>query len=346
MATKLAKLINEYNVLDWLKSHTRMKVFKIINQSIFNPYYRLIHGGRCEFVDEDWDIAILLDACRYDFFSELHSFSGTLEYRISKGRRTPEFLRKNFGNDLFHDIVYVTANPNVSHIVKGQFHAIVPVWDYGWDNELKTVPPDKMVEETKNAASEYPNKRIISHFMQPHQPYIGEMRDKLGAHSGNLSVKRTALDNLSVENEDRGNERISWTLNSENKRQEGNAVPHISALLNAGIVDIELVMEAYLENLAIVLDSVEELLKSLEGRIVVTADHGELFEESLLPILPINKTYGHNTLLHRPLLVKVPWLIISSGDRRPVRSDASEAVDKRDDSDIKEKLRHLGYISK
>jgi hypothetical protein len=37
------------------------------------------------------------------------------------------------------------------------------------------------------------------------------------------------------------------------------------------------VWEAYLDNLRYVLDNIEELLQNVDGKVVISADHGELF---------------------------------------------------------------------
>lgn len=81
---------------------------------------------------EKWDHLIILDACRYDVFVEeikkrkLYNM-GKLEYHISRGASTPEFLLENFSGGLFEDIVYITVNPYVDLLLKGNFHKIIPV---------------------------------------------------------------------------------------------------------------------------------------------------------------------------------------------------------------------------
>ncbi len=51
---------------------------------------------------EPWDNLIILDACRYDVFEEVfkkRNMKGKLEYRISRGSWTVEFLLENFGDE-------------------------------------------------------------------------------------------------------------------------------------------------------------------------------------------------------------------------------------------------------
>ncbi len=52
------------------------------------------------------------------------------------------------------------------------FHSVVPVWKYGFDEELNTVPPDKVLNAWLSIVFKTPNKKYIIHFMQPHFPTI------------------------------------------------------------------------------------------------------------------------------------------------------------------------------
>ena len=66
-------------------------------------------------LDEDWDNLIILDACRYDFFKEeieKRQIDGYLKKVISRGSHTLNFLKENFTEDYYNDIVYITANPH------------------------------------------------------------------------------------------------------------------------------------------------------------------------------------------------------------------------------------------
>lgn len=62
-------------------------------------------------------------------------------------------------------------------------------------------------------------------------------------------------------------------------------------------------MKAYEKNLEQVLEHVEELSNILEGKTVVTADHGDLLGE--------NGLYGHPGNSNLKVLRKVPWDVIS-----------------------------------
>ncbi|WP_094528073.1 hypothetical protein [Halorubrum sp. Ea8] len=85
--------------------------------------------GEARITDADWDHLMLLDACRYDQFQRLHTFSGEVEPRVSVGSATPEFLDRTFEGETCFDTVYVTANPMYRHVGLDQvFHAVINVW--------------------------------------------------------------------------------------------------------------------------------------------------------------------------------------------------------------------------
>ena len=59
-------------------------------------------------MEEDWDFLIVLDACRYDYFSEMYEgfFTGRLEKRISPGCSTVEWLKRS-SPDYYPEVVYI-----------------------------------------------------------------------------------------------------------------------------------------------------------------------------------------------------------------------------------------------
>jgi glucan phosphoethanolaminetransferase (alkaline phosphatase superfamily) len=66
----------------------------------------------------------------------------------------------------------------------------------------------------------------------------------------------------------------------------------------------EKILEGYKSNLARVMEFVDMLGEELNGKTIVTADHGELLGE--------NDLYGHPGHSNLEILRKVPWHEISS----------------------------------
>lgn len=146
---------------------------KRLKKSVVAIFFRKNNG--IYVINGDWDNLIILDACRYDLFKELNQIDGKLGYRYSRGTHTREFLLENFRATEYDDIVYVTAQPRVYVDLKNtKFYKTIHVWKDKWSDKHSTVHPKVMVDQTLKARKKYPNKRIISHFLQPHCPYISE----------------------------------------------------------------------------------------------------------------------------------------------------------------------------
>lgn len=280
---------------------------------INNVVFRLRHGRGTRVMEEDWDNLLILDACRYDMFAERVDLDGTLESRISLGSSSEEFLERNFGSETFHDTVYVNANPYIPRLDldQGTFHAVVDCLD-DWDDDLQTIPPEPVADTLRTANADFPNKRLIGHFMQPHAPFIGEL----------------------------GRSMVGGGWRSDDSGEQG-----IWNYLRAGTEDLDpdTVWEAYCENLDVVLAEVAELLDDLDGKTVVTADHGNFVGERLWPV-PTRKKYGHPYGVHAPELVKVPWFVVEGDERREITVEAPvDAQSTTDEAVVDERLSALGY---
>lgn len=266
--------------------------------------------------EEDWDTLIVLDACRYDVFSETVDIEGRLEHRISRGSTSSEWVAGNFRDRILHDTVYVSANLWYARL---EDYLNASVYDF-IDPEPNEIPknlndaeqhvmnrgmhPKTVTQRAIEAAESYPDKRLIVHYMQPHQPYIGPTGDRHFTPEGS-TIKRLASGEISISN--------------------------------------KIVRTAYRENLEAALKYVKHLLKSINGRTVITADHGEMLGDRYSPI-PF-RDYGHHHGIYCEQLVKVPWHIVERGERPAIVSeDPPERTYKADAAEVEEHLRDLGYL--
>ena len=264
---------------------------------------------------EDWDMLVILDACRYDMFERHAELPGRLEHRSTRGTDTTEFLQANFGGRDLHDTVYVTANPqlhdNRDEIATELYH-VVDVWrEDGWNEEHGTVLPETVTEYAKRAAREYPNKRLVVHYIQPHYPFIGSATEFDKHHLA-------AGDGMKGEN--------------------------VWGQLMTGALDVDAadIWRPYVSNLKRVLPHVEELMNDLDGRTVVTADHGNMLGERSFPI-PIRE-WGHPRGTYTEQLVRVPWLVHDDGPRREVVAEQPESAGETVEAGtVADRLEHLGY---
>ncbi|WP_276299021.1 hypothetical protein [Halorussus lipolyticus] len=262
--------------------------------------------------EEDWDNLVVLDACRYDMFAERDSLPGRAEKRRSRGSNTVEFLRGNFAGRDLTDTVYVTANPQLYRHrdwLDPTLHAVRNIWQGDdWDDELGTVTPETTTERALEVADEFPDKRLVVHYIQPHYPFIESDTDF-----------------------DKG------------QLEDPDAPPSFWQRIMRGRLDVptDTIWDAYTENLETALPHVETLLDSLPGKTVVTSDHGNMVGERSFPI-PIRE-WGHPAGQYTDELVDVPWLVVESESRKRIVAEPPERESSGDDDDVAERLRDLGY---
>jgi hypothetical protein len=113
--------------------------------------------------------------------------------------------------------------------------------------------------------------------------------------------------------------------------------------VRASDVTREDVHVAYEETLIRVLDEVERLVEGLDGKTVITGDHGELLGETQSP-LPV-RWYGHVKSLYVPELVEVPWHVCPYERRKKVVAEAPESTTTETSiEEVEEQLAGLGYL--
>jgi hypothetical protein len=277
------------------------------------------------FLSSDWDHCIVLDACRYDVFSDVHAeyLDGTLEKRRSPGSSTPEWAARTFTGD--HDVAYFSGNPFINDLgiplnelkwgascgyewtANDHISDVVDVWKHGWDDDLGTVPPDS-IEASFRAHRELAERaeRTVLHYMQPHAPYLsrGKGRKLKRIQDGIRRQGEAATDGggrLQSLGE-RVRPKLEGALEGSELAQKAGLWLELDPgdLVRNGTR--ETAMALHEENLRIALESVAALVPDLDGQVVVTADHGEAFGEA--------GVWEHHVETHIPSLVEVPWLTL------------------------------------
>ena len=274
---------------------------------ILGPFQERRNDSSFRVMDEDWDVLIVLDACRADLFRECVNVSQFTAYetRVSAGSATNEWANKNFSGQALSDVVYVTGNPVVSREVQTAFAAFIEVWRTEFDEELGTVPPNAVTEAAVTALENYPHKRLIVHYLQPHYPFINYPELRYGSFGMTDQIDVTSA-------------------------KEG--ANHVWTALDKGYVDEETVWEAYQDNLNLVMNSVNKILEKVDGRVVITSDHGNLVGEKDASFgIPL---YGHPPHIYQENLRTVPWAVSDSGSE-----ERGLAVDDK----IEYRLKSLGY---
>jgi len=264
--------------------------------------------------EADWDSCIILDACRFDAFEQAATPAWDLERRLASGSDTGGFLRANYPPGASEpDTVYVNANPRVASEPTGEFHAMKHVWKHDWNDSYNTVMPGDVCDAARSAADSYPHKRLVVHLVQPHIPYIGDRAEKLPGGAGIQSMRPDG--------------------------EMADSKPF--AAVEAGRVEPAAIRAAYQESLELALDAVEALVEDLDGKTVVTADHGDLLGETGAKRYGEFSSWGHPANTPVPALVEVPWAVPAFDERKEIRAGSLTETNQTDPT--REHLEALGY---
>lgn len=275
--------------------------------------------------DREWDVLIVLDACRVDTLravADEYDFIEDVDELWSVGSHSAEWMTQTFTEPYRSDIGrtrYITGNPHARHVFdqrivppihntlpvdmttwnvvdRDAFESLEMIWEHYADETYGVTLPGTTTDYAIRTARTHGSEKMIVHYMQPHRPYIGKA----------LPENR---------------------LPTEVELEGYN-------LVKSGAEDSETVYELYEDTLRLALDEVSVLLENIDAETVaITADHGEDFGEA--------RAYGHPEGFPHPIVKKVPWVTTSAQDRRTRDPDLS--VEREASIDIQEHLQDLGY---
>jgi hypothetical protein len=273
-------------------------------------------------IQAEWDYLIVLDACRFDVFADTYEeyFDGTLEKRHSPGSATPEWAAKTFTGT--HDLTYLSAIPFINSLgtplrelrwgascdydwtATDHIAEVVDLWQSAWDDDLGAVVPEAVAGAARDRLGDHERDRMVVHFLQPHAPYLQRGRGrKLERIRGGIIEPSRNGDGGGIAEDIRT--RVEAALG---RSQVAMALGMLVELDPKGILEVgsggfrETILEYYRENLHLAMEAAADLATDLDGRVVVTADHGEAFGEE--------GVWEHHVETHIPALVDVPWLVL------------------------------------
>jgi hypothetical protein len=269
----------------------------------------------------DWDHLVVLDACRYDAFVEVYDdyLDGDVEKRRSSGSATPEWASKTFTGT--HDLRYFSANPFINSLgvplnetgwgascdyewaASDHLAEVVDLWREGWDDELGTVPPAAVNRAVREAGTSA--RRTVVHYMQPHAPFLSRGRGRKLERIRDGVAITSERDGPVAAAGARAREWLERLLGENRLVGRIGLWADLSpdSLLEAWTEGTAATLRRYHEeNLRLAMESVADLVTRLDGRVVVTADHGEAFGEQ--------GVWEHRIETHIPVLVEVPWLVV------------------------------------
>lgn len=244
---------------------------------------------------EQWDVAIILDACRYDVFKEVYKQylpKGKLVTRVG-GSDTLDWLHSVFNGYGKYDIVYVSAHPGING--KGvawgsfngseKFYKVYDAWINGWDWEIGSSLPDEVAKIAVEIISENPDRKILIHFLQPHFPYrkapcpctYSDLKGVKNSPKFGLLLERVLRNIIQILGANFSPLRVAtWKLK---KILNLNFLEDLAEIYwrEYAVSDLR---HFYKDNLEWVLESTVKIIEEFNDlKIVVTSDHGEAFGE-------------------------------------------------------------------
>lgn len=271
--------------------------------------------------ERDWDVLVILDACRYDLFCEV---APEFDYLPDEPAATyaaasmsEEWLERHTRPEhrpAMAETGLISANafPYLSDTVDREEWAHVDnLVTHQWDDDLGIVPPrpvtDAAIDFWRHRRQAAGAERMIAWYIQPHAPFLdAEWSD--------------GFDFSSLGNPDEGGPSVWYRLRN-------------------GDIDLDDLWPAYRQNLRTVLEDVRLLLQNLDAeRVVITADHANCIGEAGI--------YGHPKYVPHPSLKRVPWVEVSADDTGSYRPDYAPPEDAvtLDDAEINDRLSALGYV--
>jgi hypothetical protein len=286
---------------------TRIQRFRkrFVDPIVFGAYHNFPHNFETSIWEEEWDVCLVLDACRPDileYFTEDFQFlPGNIDKRWSVASTSLGWIHKTLceNADEASRTIYVTANVHSEIAFSGgELAELDEVWRYAWIDEVGTVPPkavsDSVIEHGRRVSED---SKIIGHYMQPHFPSIP---DKFGVD----------LDRDDI-NEGWGG---TW------------------GKIQAGELSADDAWKSYKVNTEYVLKEVERVLSNIDGTVLITADHANSWGQW--------GYWGHPSGKPVPEIRYVPWVLATGEDQKTADFDNwKDTVD----VSAEEQLRALGY---
>jgi len=277
---------------------------------------------------DEWDVCLVLDGCRFDLWRDVAAQTDWLAGdggQWSVGSASPEWLSNTFHprhSDHLEQAGYVTANPfsgksgreiaaldgDTFPLVGGALAYLDEVWRDEWPkgDDLPTVGPEALTERGLWAWEHRDVDQLVVHYMQPHIPFRSRREwckgwdlDGFGTGGGHA-------------------EKDDWhrVRDGEIGRRE--------------------FWSAYQDNLQWVLGEVQQWQRAIDGRVLVTSDHGNAMGEW--------GQWSHPPESGNPVLRRVPWEILEGsgvGSDRTATAPPESYGDAATDVDAR--LDALGY---
>lgn len=228
---------------------------------------------------EDWDHLVILDACRYDLFTQFaphhpaYEHFDSVDSVYSNASCTPVWLERTFGGTpagTLAEMRYISCTPFITTVDTEKLAEVRHVWKYAYDPDAGVTKPEAVTDAAIESYRDDPSLRSVVHYVQPHAPFL----HCVGKY--------------------------------DSRGDEAGGTQNIWHGLRDGKYDATEIWQDYGQNLLTVLDHVETLVENLGGDIVIASDHGNAFGEYGI--------YGHPCHVAIPAIRRVPWARVVGSD--------------------------------
>lgn len=286
----------------------------------------IVDGKKTDITKANWDILVILDACRYDIFKQVYKEiipNGKLKKAISPATWTLEWLSKTW-TEYYEDIIYLSSIPFINSKKKSKgnlisrkewefdakkhFSKIIDVWNLGWSEQYSTIHPKEVNKYAIASMDVHRKNKFVLHYAQPHEPYIyynkknNKVREWWREEKTNkfkhrlLSLGQNLIKYIPNE--------LFWNVGNILNQNFGLSIP-----LGKGDIYIKHgrkgIIKGYTEDLKLALNYVKRIANMYpKKKILITADHGERLGEK--------GRYGHGGDRRPRELVEVPWFEIDN----------------------------------
>ena len=244
--------------------HTKYNIYEgAIRKAFSLKEHILSHKGFNPLKDKNWKNLIVLDACRYDTFLDHNTIKGFLSKKISNASDTLEWAKKNLKHK-YSNTILISSNPQLSKI---------NLKDKIGFNPFKHIEPVWDYGWDKYVKTVFPNE-VIESTIRLRDKYLSERFIIWFMQPHHPFIGHSLISE---------HDGIVWEQIKSKK------------------LSISMAYRAYEDNLNMVLTKVKDgLLPYLDGKTVITTDHGNCFGEHGL--------LAHPHGIYVKELVEVPWL--------------------------------------
>lgn len=254
----------------------KKKRFDIFYKAFLYLIFRFKTHEGFKVMEEEWDNLIVLDSCRYDVFEEVNFIPGELEKKTSSGTTTIQWLNQNF-TEKYDDLAYLST--------------------------VNFVHPEKSSEA---------NYQLKPFNASDHFTVIENIIEGDGIEKGkHLDARETTEKAIEFAKKHREKRKIIHYTPPHlpfitSKYVEEHNYDTYEQYLREGY-KWEKLKKEYRETVRKTLEEVEKLVEELDGKTVITADHGEAHNEHYV------KNHPHSIYI-RPL-IEVPWLEVKGEEQ-------------------------------